>query len=247
LSLQRCSTESEGPIGEKRSLQARGNFRKENKHLGDAKLDKIDAALAIATKGNVNLLIAYYDYYSNHELLEELPENSKYLGLTKPDDDTKLRKGILDPGFSVSTLGSTLIHEFLHTRHEKNWMGSRDYQEGEAYGVEYVIAKRAGDTDRMKAIEQVMYDPTQLAIPAQVKALIQNFKIAFATATVLYEVIDTRTSTRGIPALSQPSPLTVEEARAMVTQYISSRSRSSRLTDLVTWITANLSSFTFPI
>jgi hypothetical protein len=71
--------------------------------------------------------------------------------------------------------------------------------------------------------------------------------VAYAAMTVLYEVIDTGTSTMSIPALTQPSALSAEDARAMVAQFISSRSRSKRLADLLTWIKANLSSFTFPI
>ena len=65
--------------------------------------------------------------------------------------------------------------------------------------------------------------------------------------TVLYEVIDKGSSTRTIPALTSPSALTADEARAMVAQFIASKSRGKRLTDLLTWIRANLTTFTFPI
>lgn len=247
LRLQRCETSSSGPVAPGRLMEARKNFRSENKGLGAAKLDKIDKALDIATKDNLDLQIRYYDYYSNHELVEDLPATSKELATTKPGSDTRLRVDVLTPGFSNSTLGSTLIHELVHTRHEQNVMGLADFQEGEAYGIEYVLAAHSGDKDRMKAIENIMGNPGSIAIPKLIPALIDEFKTAFATMTVLYEVIDTGSSTRKIPALTTPSALTADEARAMVTQLIASKTRDQRLADLLKWIKANLSSFTFPI
>jgi hypothetical protein len=75
----------------------------------------------------------------------------------------------------------------------------------------------------------------------------RQFKVAHATLTVLYEVVDTAASTRKIPAIDSPTPLTADEARAMITQLIASSSRDKRLADLIAWIERNLGSFTFPI
>ena len=45
---------------------------------------RFDRALAIATKDNLNLLIRFYDYYSNEDIEEKLELTSKELALTDP-------------------------------------------------------------------------------------------------------------------------------------------------------------------
>ena len=171
---------------------------------------------------------------------------SSLYATTTPDSDTIVRPDLLDPGFPPARLGSLLIHEITHTRHDTNYMGSRDYQEGESYGIEYFLAERAGERTRMGEILRVMSRPTSLTLPIGVPALLEGFRSQYATMQGLYEIIDTGHSSHAGSPFVTPALLTAAEARALAAELVATReaSRGARLQSLLTWVKANLGSFT---
>ena len=251
LRLQRCSKTSSGPVGPTRLNEARTNFRNKNSHLTTGELDRIEAAITAVSGDNINLQITYYDYYSGSKIYKmegEDAEKAKKAGQyasTSPNSDTYLRPDLLDPGFSVTKLGSLLIHEITHTHHDTNMMGSRDYQEGESYGVEYFYAERAGNKERVGEILRIMQEPTKLTLPIYVDALKMGFRSHYATMKGLYEIIDTGKTSHGGSPFETPALLTPEEARALAAELVITRedSRSARLQSIMTWVKANLESF----
>lgn len=254
LRLQRCTKSSKGPISKTRLAEARTNFQSQNSQLSKAEWDKIDAALGIVVKDNLDLWIAFYDYYSNHDIAKmKEPQASKakasgLYAITKPISDTVVRPDILEPGFPNSKLGTLLIHEFTHTRHEENVMGFGDYQEGDSYGIEYFLADRAGETSRKQEILKVMANPTKIVMASQVPALQDNFRTSYATMVALYEVIDGKPP-RSAPPFTTPAPLTADEARAFVAELVAKRSKdySTRLQDIIAWIKKHHADFDIPI
>ena len=251
LRLQRCDKTSKGPIAAPRLATARTNFRNKNSHLSTLELDKIDAAINAVSADNINLQIAFYDYYSGHNITKmgtaeaaKATKSGQYAN-TKPLSDTIVRPDLLDPGFPVAKLGSLLIHEFTHTRHDTNIMGSRDYQEGESYGVEYFFAERAGEKTRMAEIMSVMSKPSSLTMPIGIPALRQAFTSQYATMQGLYEIIDKGTSSHPGSPFVTPALLTAAEARALAAELVSSQelNRSARLQTILTWVTTNIGSF----
>ncbi|MCI0392745.1 MAG: DUF4157 domain-containing protein [Acidobacteria bacterium] len=252
LRLQGCSTKSKGPMGETRLGEARSNFVSNNKHLTPGERQKIDEALKAVTGDNLNLWITFYDYYSNHEISKmgtkeaEVAATKSLYAETKPNSDTVVRPDILDAGFSTAKLGTILIHEFTHTRHNQNVMGFGDYQEGDSYGIEHFLAQRVGNSERVKEIETVMNNPTKIVMAQGVAALNTNFRTSHATMQGLYEVIDSGKSTHSGSPLTT---LTADEARSLVAELVSvnENDRSTRLKDIMTWVKAHLAEFKLPI
>ncbi|MDQ1728836.1 MAG: hypothetical protein QOD33_961 [Pyrinomonadaceae bacterium] len=254
LRLQRCSKTSSGPVGATRLTKARANFQNKNDHLAPDELARIDAGLSAVSADNLNLWIAFYDYYSRNQILkmdaakEAKATASGLYATTKPNDDTYLRPDLLAAGFPAAKLGTTLIHEFTHTRHDTNYMGSRDYQEGESYGIEYFLAERAGERTRMSEILSVMSNPTSIAMPASVPALLMGFRSQYATMQGLYEIIDKGHSSHAGSPFVTPVLLTAADARELAEELVDTRedNRGAQLKSLLTWVQANLKSFTIP-
>ncbi len=252
LRLQRCNKTSSGPVGTTRLNEARTNFRNKNDHLTSDELGRIEAALNAVSGDNINLQITYFDYYSGQKIKKMGAEEatkataSGQYASTTPNSDTLVRPDLLDAGFPTAKLGSLLIHEITHTRHNTNYYGSRDYQEGESYGVEYFFAERAGEKTRTAEILNVMSSPAKLTAPAGIPALLHGFRSHYATMKGLYEIIDTgRTSHSGSP-FDTPALLTRDEARALAAELtiIREDSRSTQLQSIMTWVKANLGSIT---
>ena len=105
---------------------ARDAFRKNNSDLGEWMHSAIHVALKRATRANADLMVAFYRYYSSHDLERD---DMSGLGDTS-SGDTEISERVLmleenpkltkDP---LSLLGSTLIHEFVHTPH-----GPKEYR-----------------------------------------------------------------------------------------------------------------------
>jgi hypothetical protein len=255
LRLQGCSKKSSGPISEVRLGDARSNFQSHNDQLSAAELQKIDDALKGVTGDNLNLWITFYDYYSKHDIEKmgaEAAAKAKARDLyaeTKPNSDTVLRPDLLDAGFSTATLGTTLIHEFSHTRHDQNVMGTRDYQEGDSYAIEHFLAVRSGAKDRERAILDIMANPTKIAMASQVAALQGTFRTTHATMQGLYEIVDKGSSSHSGSPFVTPAPLTRDEAKALAAELVSSQEddRSQRLRDIMSWVKKHLSEFNLPI
>lgn len=246
--ISRCSKTSRGPMGAARKAQAIGNFESKNSHLSSAEITKIESAIS-TTASNIDLEITFFDYYSNHEIIKDSSITGSELALTKPNDDTKVNPSVLAPSYPNNSLGSLLLHELTHTRHDTNFMGTRDYQEGEAYAVEYFFAERTGDTARTATILSLVGTPGTLSVPAIHPALLLYFRKTYASLKILYEVIDTGTTSHPSSPLATPAAATRERARALATELISvsETSRSADLVGIVRWAQANQSTIGVPI
>lgn len=133
-------------------VKVRDAFRRHNDDLGEWVHSAIHVALKRATSGNPDLMIAYYRYYSSHDL-----ESEEMSGLgTTASGDTEINTRVLhlDPTSHATSdrlklLGGTLIHEFAHGPHgPKDHMVAQLPKEAKAYAIELLLAERMGDSDR---------------------------------------------------------------------------------------------------
>ena len=208
--------EAQETINESESIkEARAEFRKRHNGHEAKVLDNIDAALKRITQGNPDLLLAYYNFYSDHKLTDKLESSSQELGVT----DLTFRRGIytdLNIGLlhlerlpqaatddPLSLLGGTLIHEYSHT--PQGDYPLKGPTEGKAYGIENFFAQRMGD--KLRDAETVNLGPK--------KGDESAFRTAYGVMKELYEIIDNGT----------PSPnlkgVTADEARWMTVEFIS--------------------------
>ena len=166
----------------------RAQFRASHKGHGEKVLDNIENALNKVTANNPTLLLAYYDYYAHHELTDETPEGND-LGETKYGD-TKInphvlaleerKKDIKETDDPLSLLGSTLLHEYVHTPQGGGLNEIEKWQfEAKAYAIESFFAGRMGDKTRENFTTQhgTELDP-------------EIFDQSEKTIKALYEVID---------------------------------------------------------
>lgn len=134
---------------------ARQSFRSHNSGLADWEVGMIDRALKRVTRGNADLMLAYYEYYSSHDLesadMSALGD-TKY-GWTKISEALLLQEPKQATSDPLKLLGSTLIHEFAHTP-QGGWVNDVEkvINEAKAYGVELFFAERMGDTKRVNDI-----------------------------------------------------------------------------------------------
>lgn len=248
LRISRCSRSSSGPMGASRKATAITNFRAENSGLTITEKTKIETAMALVTAGNVNLEISFYDYYSNHSILKDPSIAGSELAFTNPNSDTKINPSVLDPSYPNNRLGNLLLHEFVHTRHNTNVMGTGDYQEGEAYATEYFFAERTGDTTRMGQIMALVSSSGTLTIPSLHASMQALFRKTYATLKILYEVIDTGATRHAASPLASPVLITRDRARELATELISVNvtSRSAQLNSIMTWAEANYRAIGIP-
>lgn len=185
--------------------KARAAFRKKHSGHSDDALRNIDRALKRVTKDNPDLLIAYYEYYAEHDLTDSLPSGmseDKFAGATKRGN-TDINPKVLSETSSFRTsnpsslLGGTLIHEYSHTPQDDP---NNAALEAKAYGIEYFFAERAGDDDRVSAITNVNSDDS--------RAIRKLRYQAYFTLRELYRRIE-----KGGPDAA--------EARAMSVEFIS--------------------------
>jgi hypothetical protein len=208
-----------GLIEESESIRAaREDFRARHSDLGDTVLNNIDAALKRVTRNNPGLLEAFYRFYSSDwKLTDDIESSSSNAGntdqgLKNPNGYTDLNAGVLHlrklpqlPTDAVlSLLGTTLIHEYAHTSHARDYL--KGPGEGKAYGIENFFNERLGDTERDKATSDLgsrMGDK-------------MAFDTSYFVMKQLYEVIDGRLSK--LPSLKGVS---VQRAREMSVEFIS--------------------------
>ena len=183
------------PADNKEVAQARKGFRKNNSDLGEWMHSAIHVALKRATRGNVDLMLAFYRHYSDHDLERK---DMKALGDTS-SGDTKISTRVLmledDPRRTtdpISLLGSTLIHEFVHTPQGPKELGGQVTQltrEAKAYAIELLFAERMGDTKRVDDIEKQWYSNDSL-----IKSMGADkvFNRTYGIISAIYEIIDSK-------------------------------------------------------
>lgn len=248
---QRCAGCTSGCA---RAATLRERFRSNNSQLSAAELDKIERAGALAARDNDLLRDSFLQYYSSHEIRKATPAelagwSAGTQAETKPDSDTVLRPSLLEASTSDELLASLLVHEYTHTRHHTNYMGSRDYEEGDSYGIECFFARRMGNTTRQREIYAlVTLSPSRIAGPTMIAELQRRFRLSFAAMVGLYEVIDTGASARAGSPFVIPAPLTRDEARALATELVSRReeNHSPRLAAIMTWVASHFADFPSP-
>jgi hypothetical protein len=185
---------------------AQEKFRKRHKDHSPGNLHNIDRALERVTRNNPDLLIAYYEYYSDHKLTDEL-DNKKRAGATS-SGDTDLNEDVLaltsnfptsDP---ISLLGGTLVHEYSHTpQGGKKDPVNQAPDEAKAYGIELFFAERMGDKKRAEFInKRSVNDSVDISTGSD-----KIFTASYDTISRLYEVID-----KGGPQANEARQMSVE-------------------------------------
>ena len=206
-----------GLVEESKAIAAaRAKFRARHSGLGVLALDNIDNALRRVTRNNPDLLEAYYRFYADWKLTDEIESSSGHAGVTdrtiRRGGFTDLNRGVLhlqqlpqlatdDP---LSLLGTTLIHEYAHTAHASDYL--KGPGEGKAYGIENFFNERLGDKARDEAtldLGERMGDK-------------KAFNTSYHIMKLLYEVIDTHNSKS--PNLKGVS---AQRAREMSVEFIS--------------------------
>lgn len=178
---------------------ARHEFLKRHRDYSDATLLNIVRALNRVTKGNPELLLAYYRHYATHELRDEgkwgdpidfvegRDAGGTSGGNTRIDKKVLQRRSPFPTDDSLSLLGGTLIHEFAHTkdgRGENNPLTGA-LREARAAGVEMFLSERMGDATRAKVISKKWSSTIDLKSGAGKKLW-----AAYYTMKALYHVID---------------------------------------------------------
>ena len=223
-------------------------FRSKNSHLTEAEQNKIFWSVKKATDSD-EVAWKFFDYYSGafgykiKKMAAAKLDNArktKTLAETKPNDDT-----YLDPDvFSLSdeSLGPLLLHEFAHTGHHTNFMGAYDFEEGQAYAVEYFYAEHTGDTARMTKIIGIISLAGARWGANQEAATKENFRVTYVLMTELAKL--TRAGSSTLKPLTGKSG---DDGRLMAADFVAGfNALSAELQALWDYIKANLSSFTFP-
>jgi len=185
-----------GVVDESADLtKARDAFRKHNSDLGDWIHSAIHVALKRVTKGNADLMLAFYRYYSSHDLKRKDVEG---FGDTS-SGDTKISPRVLmlepDPKQTsdpISLLGGTLIHEFVHTPQGPAELGGQVTQltkEAKAYAIELLFSERMGDETRAADIEKQWLTNDSLIMGTGADKV---FNRSYSIISELYRIIDTK-------------------------------------------------------
>jgi hypothetical protein len=139
-------------------------------------------------------------------------------------------------------LGPLLLHEFAHTGQHTNFMGAYDFEEGQAYGVEYFYAEHTGDTARTAKILSVISTAASRWGPAQEAATKENFRVTYALMKALADL--TKTGSSSLPPLTGKSG---DDGRLMSAAFVGNfADMPSDVQALWDYIKANLASFTYP-
>jgi hypothetical protein len=202
---------------------ARHDFLKRHSDYSDETLLNVVRALNRVTKGNPELLLAYYRHYATHALRDEgkwgdgidFVEGRDAGGTS--GGDTRIDRKVLElrspfpTDDSLSLLAGTLVHEFAHTREgggEANPITGA-LREARAYGVEMFFSERMGDTTRAKAISRKWSSPIDIKSGADKKLW-----ATYDTMKALYRVID-----QGGPEGAKARALSVEFISAEESSY----------------------------
>ncbi len=226
-------------------------FRRKNDQLSESQQNKIFWAVKKATDSD-EVAYTFFDYYSGylgagHKILPMTPAeeaNAKKSGTfaeTPSGGDTKLRSDVFT--MSDEALGPLLLHEFAHTGHHTNWGGAYDFEEGQAYGIEYYYAERTGDTTRMARIITIISAAAARWGAKQEAAVQQNFKVTYALMHALGDLTKSGSST--LPPLAGKDG---KDGRVMAAEFVSDFSGMSKdLTALWEHIRTHLTSFVVPV
>lgn len=198
---------------------ARERFHQRHDGHSSAVLENIDDALAKATDNNPDLLIAYYDYYANNKLTDEL-ESARAAGSTS-NGDTDINPRILTRNSNFPTdnagslLGETLLHEYVHTpQGGKGTIVEQAPMEAKAYGVELFFAERMHDAARARVIDS-RYDNNSIDLKTGSMTI---YRVSHDVMGALYEIIDAGRSQAGTTIAGDISS---EDARRMSVEFIS--------------------------
>lgn len=224
-------------------------FRSKNDQLTEAQQNKIFWAIKKATDSD-EVAYKFFDYYSGsfgagHQILQmtaaEEAKSKDTLATTPSGGDTKLRSDVFT--MPDETLGPLLLHEFAHTGQHTNWGGAYDFEEGQAYGVEYVSAERTGDTARTAKIITIISRASLQWGASQGPAVQENFKLTYALMHALADL--TKSGSSSLPPLVGK---TGDDGRLMAAEFVSDFSDLSKdLTALWDHIRTNPKSFTVPV
>jgi hypothetical protein len=226
-------------------------FRSKNDQLSESQQNKIFWAIKKATDSD-EVAYTFFDYYSGylgagHQILPMTPAeeaNAKKSGTfakTPSGGDTKLRSDVFT--MPDETLGPLLLHEFAHTGHHTNWGGTYDFEEGQAYGVEYYYAERTGNTTRMASIITIISAAAARWGAGQAAAVQENFKVTYALMHALGDLTKSGSST--LPPLAGKGSA---DGRVMAAEFVSDfRGMSKDLTALWDHIRTHLTSFVVPV
>lgn len=226
-------------------------FRSKNDQLTEAQQNKIFWAIKKATTSD-EVAYKFFDYYSGylgagHQILlmtsaeEANAKKNDTLAETPSGGDTKLRSDVFT--MPDETLGPLLLHEFAHTGHHTNWGGAYDFEEGQAYGIEYYYAERTGDTTRMAKIITIISAAAARWGATQGPAVQQNFKVTYALMLELGDLTKSGSSTLP-PLLGKVG----DDGRLMASEFVSDFSDLSKdLKLLWDYILKNLTSFKVPV
>jgi len=228
-------------------------FCDDNKSLGDDAVRKIRNGIIQLTSSAKTYEVGYefFDYYTGltgqRIVLISTAEEAKAkaadrLAETDPGGNSKLRSDVL--GFSDLKLAALLLHEFSHTGHDTNVLGSRDYEEGQSYGIEYFYAEIGGDADRMKKIEDIVSGGA-VVNEAQKPLFWEQFKMTYALMSALREVVANGSSAK-FPPSSFPD-LNSDKAQLLQAQVEKSfQNPSAELARYIDYVRKNLGSFKIP-
>jgi RHS repeat-associated protein len=213
-------------------FDARASFREHNAHLGETVLNNIDRALDRVTEDNRPLLKSFYSHYSKYKLDNDPDDFMAETMNGNTDISASLlklnpEKGNYVTDDAVSLLGSTAIHELVHTN-----QGSiiSDPKEDKAYGIEHVLSERMKDDARVGFItrrySRLGWDENR------------RFDISRTVMRELYYVIE-----KGKSTLKALEGVTVDQARALSVEYINRWSENddygSTLNSLISEIRSN--------
>lgn len=172
--------------------RARMAFVSHNSDLSIAMFGRIHSALQRATRGNRDLMLAFYRHYSTHDL--ESDEMSE-LGLTS-SGDTEISSDLLKgkprqpTSHPLKLLGSTLLHEFAHTPHGPKTHGVEAVmREAKPYAIERLFAERMGDHERVADIGKMWPSSDSLTMKTGSNKI---FNRTYAIIAKLYEIIDSK-------------------------------------------------------
>lgn len=225
----------------------RGHWHVTCRDLTTNELQACRRAMETVTSNNPYLLRGFYEYYSAHELVVGSGLSGGRVMETSNGSDT-----VIDRTFNLLTagpayLGGLLVHELVHTRHTgAGPQGLSDYLEGDAYGVEWAIVHRFGDSGRAARIAD-MYNAGGIfgAYPSEIQTGRTRFDKAQIFITAMMDICDNgRIANAAVQAQmagTNNHPLagiSRVQAQRLVTEFVKvGDSASPQLADLIAWIT----------
>jgi hypothetical protein len=190
-------------------------------------------------------MIAYFEYYSSHNLRRynsREMNNNIYRNLdaiTYGHGDTAInteRVNLISIG--LIELGALLLHEAMHTRDPATGF-LRDYLEGSHYAFEYILGLRTQNMTLQDYAIRAFRNPSGITTNPQ--AFYRIARISYEIFRILYDVIDHDTSSQWS---AQFSGLNNNRARDLLVEYIfgDPENRSRQLQDITMWVEIDVDS-----